>query len=266
MIEPNSGRQLPIKLNRLREGTDPLLLVDFARFSDKNTVTGLLSSAYPGDHAIDRLDVVTDLRTALVGHRLADVAGQHAQFLADNHRIPVAVIGYCSAATLAVEIHRNVAAARDVTPPALVLVEPTWIDPAAILGDLESVRATLGATSDWTAPLTYAAVISGLRSDVIAHLRRDGLPDDEIDLCADVLVERYEAWFGFLFATLAHRPAAPASRASIVRGQDSRTGPEPGWGEGDAAIVTARANVADLLADTDTARLLDDLTRQVRAA
>ncbi len=215
-------------LEKLVEGDlPPVILVDFAMFSTADTMTGLVGVPESRWETY-RIDAVQDLEIhgSLTIARLADLYAKEIEGLGSR---PAAVLGYCSAATLALALAKRLASGGDGHAPAVVLVEPTWLSVTMIGQELDALRATLGATGDRPAELTLDTVLATLTGDLTTKLAADGMPEAEIETCVTMLTQRYEAWFGFLFATVDAAVPTPEAPVSLVVSGDSDRGPAPGW-------------------------------------
>ncbi|QYC44245.1 hypothetical protein Nocox_33375 [Nonomuraea coxensis DSM 45129] len=212
MLEKVTGGEVP-----------PVVLVDFAMFSTADTLTGLIGVPESG-RAVYRVEAVQDLEAH--GHlsvkRLADLLAREIE--AELAGPPAAVLGWCSAATLTMEIAQRVGDAE------VVLVEPTWPTTEEIGQELAHLRTTLGAGPGGApAEITRDSVLAVLRADLVTKLTADGIPESELETCVDLLSGRYRAWFDFLFATAEAATPAPARPVRIVTSRDSDRGPAPGW-------------------------------------
>ncbi|MFI9598014.1 hypothetical protein [Nonomuraea sp. NPDC052265] len=212
MLEKVIGGELP-----------PVVLVDFAMFSMADTLTGLIGVPESG-RAVYRVDAVQDMEVhgQLSVKRLADLHAREIE--AELAGPPAAVLGWCSAAALAMEIAQRIGDAE------VVLVEPTWPTTEEIGRELAHLRATLGAGPGGApAEVTRDSVLAVLRADLVTKLTAEGIPESELDTCVDLLAGRYRAWFGFLFATAETPTPTPARPIRIVVSRDSDRGPAPGW-------------------------------------
>jgi hypothetical protein len=201
-------------------GPSSVVVVDFADFSTHGTLAELISRDV-ADHTVLRIDAVTSCGIGLREMRIDELARACAAELRNEN--PALVIGYCSAASLALRI--AAALGDQGLSPAVALVQPTWLTPDHIRGELELLRTSLHATHDYHGRLDAASITAVLRADVIRELTAEGMPDDEIEMCADLLLARYEAWFGFLLMTLVdeHGPADRHYRGpvEVFVGQES---------------------------------------------
>ena len=88
-------------------------------------------------------------------------------------------------------------------------VEPTWLT-TQILGQvLATIRRDLGASTGDDPPdvTDLAPIIEVLTADLRASALADGIPDEDVDVVLELLVDRYRAWFAFLLG--ARRATVP---------------------------------------------------------
>lgn len=218
------------------EGGDPVLLVDFVQFTSTQQLADELSG-YARGHRVLRIDPVTDLARE-AGHRsLEALADGYAQ-LCRQHGLPggrLAVVGYCSAAPLALELVDRLAPQAAVST---VLVQPLWPDGATVAAGFRSFRAELGAApgpvpepADPELALQQMTVV--LRDDLRAMARAHGL-DPASAVLGDMLA-RYRGWLGFLLA------GSRAPRRAWPRGQvvEVPAGPLPAGALADRVLACA---------------------------
>jgi hypothetical protein len=232
-----------VTVERLADGPGPqIVVIDFAQFSDEKTLADTLA-ADPGGHRLYLADPVT----ATSGSRLATLADAYAEELDRQGIRPAKLVGNCSAAALALLVAERLYTAGQ--QPEVVLVEPTWITDDHLRADITRVRQGLGADGPVPPELTREAVLATLEADLVAKLRADGLPEEDVELCLGMLLERYVSWFGFLFETR-HTPVpTPAFSFTAVVGQGSDYA-------GPATIVRVPAPAAETPRSPFTARAL----------
>jgi hypothetical protein len=189
---------------RLNDGdAEPVIVADFVRFSGTPRFSAVLSS---GDHRhpIYAVDPVTDLARSGAYLPLADLAAGYAdEFLAANATPGrTVVIGYCTAAALALRIAGRLGATTDVLA---VLVRPMWPDADMIRSDFAEFRAGMGA-AEVPAPdlggdpgATLRRLERVLEADLHAVARAHGL--DESSSALPEMLARYRAWLGFLLTS-----------------------------------------------------------------
>ncbi|MCA2183611.1 hypothetical protein [Nonomuraea cavernae] len=235
MLEKIVGGELP-----------PVILVDFAMFSVADTMTTLMG-VHGSGRAIYRVDAVQDLEThgAMSIDRLAELYTREIAELAEFASPPAGVLGYCSAATLALEIANRLGDGGHA--PQVVLVEPTWLTTDLIGQELANLRTSLGATGDPPAEITPASVLQTLTGDLVTKLAAEGMPESEIDTCVTMLTDRYAAWFGFLFATAEAAVPTPRTPVSLVISGDSDKEPAPGWTPAQCALVRVDVPAGEFL-------------------
>ncbi|NUR32106.1 MAG: hypothetical protein HOV83_40725 [Catenulispora sp.] len=222
----------------------PIVLVDFAMFSTADTMTGLMGVPETG-RAVYRVDAVQGLE--LHGHmsvkHLADLYGRKIERL---ESAPAAVLGYCGAATLALEI------AGRLGDLQIVLVEPTWPTTDLIGLELAHLRGTLGASGAPPAEITRDSVLATLTGDLTTKLAAEGMPESELDTSVEMLTDRYRAWFVLLFATAEAAVPTPARPVSLVVARDSDRGPAPGWTATDCELVRVDVPAGEFLGSSAT--------------
>ena len=143
------------------------------------------------------------------------------------------------------------------------LVEPAWLTDEHLSADLRRVRAGLGATGD-PPEVSRTAVLRTLESDLVGKLRADGVPEEDLELCTTMLLERYESWFGFLFTTRHTRVPVPDFPLTVVAGADSPAGGPPGAPPGRTTVVRLPIERAAVPRSPLTAAALLDLVVPTR--
>ncbi|MGC5009262.1 hypothetical protein ACLQ2R_00710 [Streptosporangium sp. DT93] len=207
-------------------GLPPIILVDFAVFSVTDTMTDLMSGVPGPGRSVYRIDAVQDLE-AYGDTTIARLADVYAREVGELPVRPAGVLGYCSAATLALELADRLGEGGDA--PHVVLVEPTWLTPGMIGQELGALRATLGAAAEPPAGLSLTTALDTLTGDLERKLAGEDMSEAEREMCVTMMTRRYRAWFGFLFATAATPAPTPVTPVSLVVGAGSDRGPAPGW-------------------------------------
>jgi hypothetical protein len=249
-------------LERIVDGDlEPMILVDFAQFTATDTLAKLLGTPEAG-RAVYRADAVQDFEAAGCGMSLAQLAEGYARELAKLPSKPVAVVGYCSASTLAMEL------ANWLKDTAVVLVEPSWLTPDLIGAEAQGLRAVLGAPdgpgTGFAAPVTLSTVVETLHADLVRKFTTEGLSGDELDMCVSLMVERYRAWFGFLFAT-AETPVPKLDRpVTMVMSEDGNHWVWPSWPPGSAATIRLPMTRTELLGSPAVREQIYDLVGSAR--
>lgn len=234
MTEPDLTDVLAVTPRGTGTGTGrPVVVVDFAVFAATGTLCDLLA-ADCGGHAVYWVDPATDLGRAGATPSLPTLAAGYAALVADLK--PAAVVGTCSAATLALLV--AAAMGGPGTPVPVLLVDPTWVTAGVVRAELAATRRNLGAdpTPATPDPLTLPAVVDLLERDAVAAL------GDEAESVAGLLVRRYRSWFGFLLATMDVPPPAPTGAVALVHGADTAPAIPAGWPEG--AVDVHRVDVS----------------------
>jgi hypothetical protein len=241
----------------MQSGDGPAVaVVDFAEFSARGTIAELIQRDFAG-HPVLRVDAVSTIGADLRGMELDELALLCAHALRDA--APALVVGYCSAAGLAV---RTAAAlAGSGRPPRVVLVEPTWLTAGDVREALDGLRGSLGAQERFNGALDLHVVLPVLRDDLVGNLVAQGVAEHELNACVELLLPRYEAWFSFLLLTL-RGAAGPGDyddvHIVVGRDTDTTTAPTPVRLAVDAADVAqsevTSAAIRDLLAAHATPR------------
>lgn len=202
-------------------GGSPICVVDFARFADVTTLAVLLASS--GDRPVYRIDAVADLGGRQAGGDLGDMADVYCGLLAEAGVVPKVVTSYCSTASLAIRIH-----ARLPERCAMVMVEPTWPSEALVAREASEIIQGLGG--DPTGIEVYAGDLADVSRQLRLAVRQALGPSTEDELEMErVLVERYEAWLGFLAMSQAVGiPDCPKSAVAILSPDGGYELP-PGW-------------------------------------
>jgi hypothetical protein len=185
-----------------------LIVVDFLQFTAGRRPSTVLAARNHG-HAVYRVDPISDL-TGVVGfHDLPELADGYSRAFPMSLEGPVTVIGYCSAAALAVRIAEKLR--HRWFPAAILLIQPTFPSADTITGDFRQFRADLGASPqpiplDPMAPEAALSlvgeVLAGDLAAAVARQPADGLPDAAI---YQQLIDRHRAWLSFLLATCRDR-------------------------------------------------------------
>jgi hypothetical protein len=200
MTPPNRTCLIP---ERLTPGdAEPVIVADFLRFSAGKPLSQLISARGEG-HPVYRVDPVTDLARNGAYFSLAALAAGYADaFLQEAVACDrTMVVGYCSAAALALRIAAQLAGSRDVLA---ILVQPSWPDTTMIRSDFARFRADLGAANESCPDLeenpsrSLSQLGHLLHADLRAMATAHGL--DESSSALAELLARYRAWLGFLLA------------------------------------------------------------------
>lgn len=217
-IVPNIGR-----LTDVGEGS-AVVVVDFVPFSSAERL-GQLLCRHSAGHQIYQIDPVTDLTASSSYIPLPDLAKKYAGALEAAHvtDYPALVVGYCSAASLALHIVSNLAQACDVAP---ILVTPTRPGSDIIAAYFQRFRADLGATED--ARLTFDGQMHAVLDQMTDTLRRDlqsMAVANGFDVHSAALAEmlsRYRSWLAFLLASIdpASGPLPGQLAIPVIMGSD----------------------------------------------
>lgn len=205
---------LDLHLTRVVDGfRDGVLLIDFVRFGDGQTLSDCLAGA-DLEVTVDRADPVSDLAESTRYRSLEDLAAGYVAATATAGLRPEVVVGFCSASRLALEIAAKLETVA--APVATLLVEPTWPDPVTIEVDLDAMHVRVGGTGRVQVPPEpdLAARLELMAQTLEQQMRLfvSDLPGDEADEVVSGLLGRYRAWLSFAMATVdAGPPTAPGT-------------------------------------------------------
>lgn len=234
----------------------PVLLVDFLMFSDKPTLATLLQQG-AGPRGLYQIDGVRAFAAAGPRPSLTELSAVCAAALERLPVEPVVVVGYCSAAVLALSIWerlRGLSAPR----PALILVNPSLVDDELIRTSFAEMQESLGARPAPGLPGAVAldTMLAALADQIAAKLAAEELDQDEIELMSEVLIERYAHWLGFLVASRDVVAAPPGTPVQAVLSADQSFLPPADWPQGlvetcgleeDAGAISASGRLLDLI-------------------
>jgi hypothetical protein len=221
-------------ITRLAAGEgEPLFVVDFDDFTDAPNLSVLLA-----DQADDRSVYQVDPIGLLSGRRylpLPDLAAAAAEAFAacGDACQQIFVVGYCSAAALALRIGRLIAPSRNVT---VLLARPAWPDDQLVTAMFDHICEHIGRSA------RQCPCLDGDPSEVLGAMTE--LLGEELAGLADQmglgqspepfgdLLDRYHAWLAFLLAcradperdiaggiavrSLGHEGSPPAELARLV--------------------------------------------------
>jgi len=249
----------PVTISTLAAGTGaPILLVDFVRFSATGTLSKLLAGN-AGGRTVVRIDAVSDLSQTPRFHRLDELAAAYAAALLRRDEAPAAIVGFCSASSLALWVADRMALAGQSAP--VVLVEPTWPTRRTIEVDLKNMRASVrgGHAPTQTLPSAEAAECFAfmsdlLRADLAAMAAEQEISAEEAEAFTAEMLSRYRAWLAFVLAT-ADDPAAPEPDYVIVS-TEAEPAPAQGWAGKRPLTIRVPAPSGELFADDKVCREL----------
>ena len=180
----------------------PVLVADFQAFSSAPRLSHLISTRAQGRpiYQVDPLNALSGNRAYV---SLADMAAEAAEEFGRSEPAdgPVSVIGYCSAAALALHVATLLARSQ---PTVAVLLRPSWPDKEMITTQFATLVANL-RTSARPSPVLdgdpsecVTRMEQELRADMAALAASHGLEDAE-DTFAELLMT-YRSWLAFLLA------------------------------------------------------------------
>jgi hypothetical protein len=211
-----TARRSSFAPERLSSGAaGSVLIVDFQPYSTGRRL-GELVAAGAENLSVQQIEPARDLSGRTDYLSLDELAIRYADSYresGDPH--DTVVVGYCSAAVLAVRIAALLTTSRRVR---VALLRPTWPDTAMIGETLAEVRAEIGAAGEPAPELTDAAqaVLHGISDTLHGDLRALATLHS-LDPTSRLLLElldRYQGWFGYL---LAARAAVDALRTQAAQ-------------------------------------------------
>ncbi|MDQ1005773.1 hypothetical protein QFZ82_000258 [Streptomyces sp. V4I23] len=236
----------------------PIVVVDFSWLSAAGTLSDLLHRKAAG-HGLYRIDAVECLDQASPGASIRELAGACAEQLRQLGIQPAAVVGYCGASGLAMELSRELNPA-DGAESSIVLVEPTWPTMEDVLSNIAEVRSAVGAQNTWTGPLTVEAIIGQLADDIDESLRAGGVPEPDRKVSAKIVLERYQAWFKFLLAVAETQPPEARSPVTVLTGHDSANGPAATWAPELVRLQRISVAESDMLTSDRTSQYITEIS------
>jgi hypothetical protein len=256
-----------VKVKTIAEGAhDPILLVDFVRFSAAGTLSQTLAAGGSG-RTVHRIDAVSDLILNPDFRPLREIATAYGDALAASGETPALVVGYCSASRLALHIGQYLAECHKAV--SVVLVEPSWPSQASIAADLRNMRSSVRG-EDVALPVLPATSPAGqlefmsnlLHGDLRLLAAAQEIPDEEADAFTEEMLGRYRAWMAFVLATAAASPS-PAPDHVIVS-TAGLTEPVESWTSGSPHVIQLPATPDELFTDDIVCRhlvsILDDVS------
>ncbi|WP_165845490.1 hypothetical protein [Streptacidiphilus pinicola] len=234
-------------------------MVDFKEFSAKTTLFAALSAAYP-DRPLHRIDAVAAV--SRFGTELQEVAARCVDELVAEDRAPEVVFGYCSAAGLALHIAAGLEA-RGLRRPPVILVEPSWLTPELVRRDVDALSGSEFGT--YQGPADLSSIMPELRGPLERKLRDEGVDEEEIDLCVDIMAERLRAWFTFLVAAESADVPTEVIPVGVMLADDGARFPHPAWPEGSVRIEYLAGRSGELLGRLESMETLELLWQRACA-
>lgn len=218
-------------------GGPVIVVVDFVPFSAARRLGPLLRT-HRTHQQVYQVDPVADLAAADSYVPLRDLSSAYSRALtargiADQ---PLVIIGYCSAAALALQICTDLAPRDEVLP---LLVQPTRPDAEMVAAEFSRIRASLGVSTEECPPLkgTQENILRELeallRLDMTVMAQAKGLAPTST-VFTDFLT-RYRSWLGFLLASsepIRPFPGQPSVGVIVRDGDDEKLpwlSPFPYW-------------------------------------
>ncbi|GLV87983.1 hypothetical protein Slala03_76720 [Streptomyces lavendulae subsp. lavendulae] len=251
-----------VSLSALSSGSGShVVVVDFTKFSGEQTASTLLGALVEG-RSLLRADPVADLSITTGWLSLSDLAGAYAELLAGMDEPPVVLVGYCSAAPLALAIAAELADSGQRVP--VQLIAPGFPDRQLVLDELDELRRTIGAPSmsaglglDDDSRSAMKQIRGVLQTDLVAAAVANGLSAIEAEILTEELGARYSAWLAYLLSAAdAPAPAIP-SDVRVVTSHDVWSAPQSGWPE-TACIHIGNELRPEFLDSENVARAVSD--------
>ena len=240
--------------------TKPILVADFQAFSSAPRLSHLVSDRAEGRpvYQVDPLEALSQDRPYI------SIADQAAEAVASYTRSqpadgPAFVIGYCSAAALAMHIATLLGRSGEATA---VLLRPSWPGTESIQENFATLAGNLGARQLPCPELDDDPDRCVRRMEDLLRTQLEILATSQgLDASADTfgeLVVTYRSWLAFLLAcrndSLAGSAAGPTAVTVLAEAPDSITVPGLSRGQFDAYPLPASdednpvtPEIADLL-------------------
>lgn len=196
----------------------PVLVADFQAFSSAPRLSHMVSGRAAGRpvYQVDPLDALSQDRPYI---SIADLAAEAVDSFTSSQPAdgPVFVIGYCSAAALAVHIATLLARSREATA---VLLRPSWPDAKGIEEQFAMLAANVGARQlscpelDGDPDSCVRRMAELLRAEIAALVTAQGL-DASADTFGELLLT-YRSWLAFLLACRNDSPERRAGGTAAV--------------------------------------------------
>ncbi|MFF9011040.1 hypothetical protein ACF087_35350 [Streptomyces goshikiensis] len=211
----------------------PVVVVDFTKFTGEQTVSELLCSLVE-DRSLLRVDPVADLSVTTAWLSLQELARAYADLLCELEEPPALLVGYCSAASLALAIAEELAAAGRTVP--VQLIAPGFPDRLLVHEELTEIRQSIGAPSmaenlglDGDSDVAMDQIRAVLQRDLIAAAVANGLSTVEAEILTEELGARYGAWLAYVLSAADAPPPFVPSDVRVVTSNDVWSAPEEGW-------------------------------------
>jgi hypothetical protein len=206
-------------LRQLAAGhSSPVLVADFQAFSSAPRLSALLSARIQGRpmYQVDPLGALSQERPYIsLAELAADAVGSFLRSGPADGR--VVVVGYCSAAALALHIATLLAGSHKA---AALLLRPTWPDDEFIKRQFATLAANLSAEHRPCPPLNgdpgrcVAGIEQALQAELEVVATSQGL-DASAEVFGELLLT-YRAWLAFLLACRNDSPSELAGEAGIA--------------------------------------------------
>lgn len=205
---------------------NPVLIVDFLRFAAARSLGSVLAEGC-GDRPVLRADPVGDLPGGTdAAPDIPTLADAYAAAYANTPAVagrPALVVGYCSAAVLALRLAERLA--QRGLWDGVVLVQPTWPNLVGVQDEFRSLHAQWAPAAD--PPQANSdrlghdpvhaldGMMSVLRTAAQSSTRARGLDTPAGRALLLDLFARYRAWLGFQLTAAHEIRDGPAPRVSF---------------------------------------------------
>ncbi|HEY1624918.1 MAG TPA: hypothetical protein VGG16_14070 [Streptosporangiaceae bacterium] len=233
-------------LRRLVAGTaKPVLVADFQAFSSAPRLSNLVTERAEGRpvYQVDPLEALSQDRPYI---SIADLAAEAVGSFERSQPAdgPAYVIGYCSAAALAMHIATSLASSREAIA---VLLRPSWPSAATIEDNFATLAGNLGARQlpppriDDDPDTCVRGMEEVLRTQIDLLATGQGL-DASADTFGELLLT-YRSWLAFLLAcrndSLTDWTTGPTAVTVLAEAPDSVTVPGLSRGQFEAYPLPA---------------------------
>ncbi|MEU9147281.1 hypothetical protein [Streptomyces sp. NPDC048349] len=223
-----------VSLSALSSGDDaPVVVVDFSKFTGEKTVSELLGSLIE-DRPVLKVDPVADLSVTTAWLSLQELARAYTELLCELEQSPALLVGYCSAAPLALAIAEELAAADRTVP--VQLIAPGFPDRLLVHEELTEIRQSIGAPStaedfglDSDSGVAMDQIRAVLQRDLVAAAVANGLSVVEAEILTEELGARYGAWLAYVLSAADAAPPCVPSDVRVVTSHDVWSAPAEGW-------------------------------------
>lgn len=214
-----------VELETLAVGAGrPIVVFDFVPLSTGPTAGDTITRAQPS-RLILRADVVADITGDAETRPLADLSTRYADAVAAVSAKSVDIVGYCSAAPLALAVSAELE--NRGTKVVTVLAAPAFPDRDLVHTELAEIRRTIGGAKDPTVslPAEFAMAARRIRETIVTDLAvaadHRGMSPAQAEMLRDLLGGRYIAWLCYLLSAADATPPPPPSDVRAIITSDA---------------------------------------------